>query len=85
MLPVATKPVYEENANADKCSFEQTVTILDDYGNNKTVRAFSYNFTRAIYRKINWDNFPAQNMIKVAPGFRINLEFQAIVSGEHNQ
>jgi hypothetical protein len=84
MLPAATKTVYEENANADKCSFEQSITILDDYGNDKTILALSYNFTRAIYGKINWDNFPNQNMIKVAPGFRINPEFQAIVSGEHN-
>lgn len=46
MIPAATKEVYDENADADKCSFEQTMTILDDYGNNKTVRALSYNFTR---------------------------------------
>ena len=85
MIPAATKALYDENAHADKCSFKQTMTILDDYGNDKTVLALSYTFTRAIYRKINWDNFPNQNMIKVAPGFRIDPELQNMVSGEQNR
>jgi hypothetical protein len=85
MIPPATKDVYEENADADKCSFKQTMTVLDDFGNDMTVPALSYTFTRAIYRKINWDNFPNQNMIKVAPGFRIDPELQTMVSGEHNR
>jgi hypothetical protein len=84
MIPPATKSVYDENATANNCSFEQTITILDDYGNDKTVPALSYTFTRAIYSKINWDNFPNQNMVKVAPGFRFTPEFQSMVSGEQN-
>lgn len=85
MIPAATKSLYDENAVADKCLFIQTITIIDDYGNDKTIPALSYNFTRDIYKKINWDNFPNQNMIKVAPGFRFDPEFQALVSREQNQ
>lgn len=85
MLPTATKDIYEENVDADKCSFSQTMTILDDYGNDKTILALSYTFTRAIYKKINWDNFPNQNMMKVAPGFRFSPEFQTMISVEQNQ
>jgi len=82
MLPVATKTLYEENSNADKCEFEQTITILDDYGNEKALLALSYTFTRAVHSKINWDNFPNQNIMKVAPKFRFTTIFQSMVSSE---
>jgi hypothetical protein len=85
IIPTVTKNIYEDNDGADKCSFSQTITILDDYGNDKTVPVLTYTFTRAIYQRINWDNFPNQNMIKVAPGFRFSPEFQAMVSDERGR
>jgi hypothetical protein len=60
----------------------QTVTIIDDYGNDKTVHAASYTFTRALFKKINWDNFSAINMMKIAPGFEFDPEFKAVSSEE---
>lgn len=83
MLPVATKAAYESNSDIDKCSFKQTITVLDDYGNDETLPVATYGFTRAIYKKINWENFPAQNIMKVAVGFSFSPEFQARVSDEN--
>jgi hypothetical protein len=85
MIPTATKDAYDDNANADKCTFHQTLTFIDDYGNDKTISAFSYNFTRSIYKKINWENLPNGNMAKIAPGFRFSPEFQAKFAEEHKQ
>jgi hypothetical protein len=85
LFPVATKEIYDDNLDVDKYLFEQTMTVLDDYGNDKTVRVASYGFTRAIYKRINWDNFPAQNIIKVAPGFRLGGDFEELLSSERNQ
>ena len=77
MLPVATKEVYDNNKGADHCVFTQSLSVVDDYGNDKKILMFSYNFTRALYNKINWDHFPAQNMVKVGPEFHFNPRFAA--------
>jgi hypothetical protein len=74
-----------KNANVDKCTFHQTLTIIDDYGNDKTILAFFYNFTRSIYKRANWDNLPSGNMLKIAPGFRFGPEFQTLLTEEHNR
>jgi hypothetical protein len=75
MLPVATKEIYDENKNVDRCEFSQSLSSTDDYGNEKKILMLTYEFTRALYRKINWDNFQAQGMMKVAPKFHLNPEF----------
>jgi hypothetical protein len=81
-IPVATKEVYDNNKDADRCEFSQSMVIVDEYGNNKKLLMFSYHFTRAIYQKINWDNFLSQNMLKVAPKFHFSSEFQSVVVKE---
>jgi hypothetical protein len=82
MLPVATKEVYEINKNANNCDFIQSIILTDDYGNDKQMKMFSYHFTRAIYDKVNWDNFESQKMFKIAPKFAFSPEFMALVSKE---
>ena len=82
MLPVATKEIYDENKNVDRCQFSQSLSSTDDYGNDKKILMLTYEFTRALFKKINWDNFQAQSMMKVAPKFHINSEFGAIVVRE---
>ncbi|MGO8779164.1 MAG: hypothetical protein ACLQKK_09675 [Rhodomicrobium sp.] len=82
IVPVATKEIFERNQDINRCQFFQKVTITDDYGNDKSVLMFSYWFTRELYKKINWDNFPAQNMPKVAPKFQFSREFALMTMGE---
>jgi hypothetical protein len=82
LLPVATKEIYDENKDVDRCQFSQSLSSTDDYGNDKKILMLTYEFTRALFKKINWDNFQAQGMMKVAPKFRINPEFGAIVVKE---
>ncbi len=75
MLPVATKEIYDNNKDVDRCEFSQSLSSVDDYGNDKEILMLTYEFTRALYKKINWDNFQAQNMMKVAPKFHMSSEF----------
>ena len=82
MLVPTTRAAFDDNTDVDKCSFEEILTTLDDYGNDKEVRTLSYNFTRSLFSKIIWAQFPDQNMMKVAPGFRFTPEFQSMVSSE---
>jgi hypothetical protein len=82
MLPVATKELYDNNKDADRCEFLLSLSSIDDYGNDKRILMLSYEFTSALFRKINWDNFQAQSMMKVAPKFRINPEFGANIVRE---
>jgi hypothetical protein len=85
MLPVATKEAYDNHKDADHCEFKQWLTIVDDYGNNKKILMLTYHFTRAIYEKINWDQFPPRNMMKVALGFQFDPGFEAsIISEQQN-
>ena len=83
MVPAATKEIFERNNNVNRCEFFQKVTTIDDYGNDKSIMMFSYWFTREVYKKINWDNFPAQNMPKVAPKFQFSQEFMVMTIREH--
>ena len=82
MLPVATKEVYESNKEVDRCEFSQSLSSIDDYGNDKKITVLTYQFTRALYKKINWDNIQAQSMMKIAPKFHMSPEFGIILMKE---
>ena len=82
MLPVATKEVYESNKEVDRCEFSQSLSSIDDYGNDKKITMLTYQFTRALYKKINWDNIQAQSMMKIAPKFHMSPEFGIILMKE---
>jgi hypothetical protein len=69
MAPAVVKDVYDEDAKADRCKFVQAITTEDDYGNDKVGTLFTFEFTRAIYKKVNWDKFLSQNLPKVAIKF----------------
>jgi hypothetical protein len=82
MLPVATKEIYENNKKVDRCEFSQSLSSIDDYGNDKKIKVLTYEFTRALYKKINWDNIPTQGMMKIAPKFHMSPEFGIILMKE---
>lgn len=82
MLPVATKEVYENNKEVDRCEFLQSLSSIDDYGNDKKITVLTYQFTRALYKRINWDNVQAQSMMKIAPKFHMSPEFGIILMKE---
>ena len=77
-----TKVVYEDNSVIDKCSFSANVAYPDDYGSMHKKLAFTFNFTRALFKRIDWDHFVIQNLPKVAPQFRFTDWMMTEVEGE---
>lgn len=73
MAPLVVKELYDKSKGITNCSFQQVIKIQDDYGNDKTEVLFSFDFSQDLYKKINWDKFTAQNIIKVAPKFAFGI------------
>lgn len=44
----------------------------DAYGNAEKHLIYSFDFTRSLYQRINWNHFDANGLMKVAPGFRFS-------------
>jgi hypothetical protein len=78
----ALQQAYENNATADKCAFQQTVRAVDDYGNDKTIKMFSFSFSREIANKIKWEKFQSSNLLKIAPQFAFSPEYMSLVKSE---
>jgi hypothetical protein len=56
----------------DKCSFVATFLVADDYGQKQRIPLFSFAFDRALYNRINWDDFSDANISKVSKGYRMS-------------
>ncbi len=82
MAPAIVQAVYDGNADVNSCAFNQFIDGVDDYGNTKRTMMFSFHFTRALFKKVNWDGFEAQNLPKIAPQFRFGSAFMQAVEEE---
>ncbi|MFU0783770.1 MAG: hypothetical protein ACFWT2_11910 [Thermoanaerobacterium thermosaccharolyticum] len=60
------KQLYEDNKQIDKLQFVCYGPYEDDYGNITWKPVVSFKVSRAIFNKINWDNFSDTNLIKIA-------------------
>lgn len=56
----------------DKCAFVAYFLVPDDYGQQQKIPLFAFGFDRALYNKINWDNFDDSNLSKVAHGYKLS-------------
>lgn len=59
------KQLYEDNKQIDKLQFVCYGPYEDDYGNITWKPVVSFKVNRAIFSKINWDNFSDTNLIKI--------------------
>lgn len=82
MATMEIKAVYDSNPAADKCLFQHVMISNDEYGNPKKDGLFSYTFDRFTYKKINWDKFETQNLIKVSRDFKFNPAMASRINGE---
>lgn len=82
VMPVAVEQIYKEHKNADRCHFTQYLTIVDDYGNDKKLLAASFDFTRALFARINWTKFESAKLVRIAPNFRFAPAVTGLVGAE---
>jgi|GEM_PF-2454912 len=65
---IITRDLYNE-PSTDKIKIIGYIDDSDDYGNPKQIKVFSFEFTRPLYDKINWDNFNTDKLQRVAKHF----------------
>jgi hypothetical protein len=85
MTATAIENTFDQNPQASTCSFRQYLDDADDLGHERKRPMFSYNFTRALNAKVNWDKFQSKNIMKVAPGFRFDPMMMQAVEEEATQ
>jgi hypothetical protein len=82
MAPLTVKESFDSDGSLQSCSFTDYVIGQDDYGNDRRAAAFSFEFTRAIYGKVNWDRLDTARFPKIAPGFAFVPGFMLQVGAE---
>ena len=63
-------PLYQ-STNAQATSWDAGLNVADDYGHMRRHSVFTFDFSRALDQRINWENFGTANLLKVAPHFRL--------------
>ena len=83
MASSAIQQAYSGNTSISKCTFKQTIVETDDYGHDKSQTMFTFNFTRELNNKINWDKFDNTKLMKIAPQFRLDPILAQQAAQEH--
>jgi hypothetical protein len=60
------------------------IQVQDVYGNDRTEVLFGFDFSRALYTKINWDKFAPENLPKIAPKFSFAIETMKQIETERD-
>ncbi len=83
MSPIVTKNVFAgSDSNNRECSFKWVIINPDEYGNDKTIDAVTYGFSKAIYNKVHWERFNGDNFPKIAIKYHINPAFAQQANAE---
>jgi hypothetical protein len=69
---VLTRQAYATNPTMDGCVFEGHFLVPDDYGHAQDRLAYSFEFDRALFNRIDWDRMEARNLVKVAKEFHLS-------------
>ena len=65
-LATKIKRLYEIGGEFNSITFLIHGPFQDAYGKNQWKPILSFEFSKQIYNKINWDNFVSQDLLKVA-------------------
>lgn len=76
-------PMVYKAVPMDQSDWTVVLKVADLYGHLQTKTAFTFRFNKALFDRINWDNFETQNFAKVAPGFRFSPWLESAVTAEH--
>jgi hypothetical protein len=59
------RKLYEVGGKFNNITFQVNGLFQDKYGKSQWLRILSFEFTKSIYNRINWDNFLDQDLLKV--------------------
>ena len=69
--------VYKAHTTSDKVHFSEVLVYDDDYGNEQKKEIASFDFTRELFKKINWNSFRETNLPKISGNFKVTPFFQS--------
>lgn len=81
MTSSTTLVIYQKTP-IDLLHINAFMRIVDDYGRQKDVPIFSCRFTRALYKKIDWNHFNSASFPKVAASFKYSPWYMMKVRSE---
>ena len=73
--------IYQHSA-VDTIHVTLYLTGQDEFGNADKHSIMTFDFNRSLFSKINWDKFQPQNLIKLAPNFKLDTWYEAQLNGE---
>lgn len=76
-LAVMAVIVEYRTQKTDHCAFVAVFLVPDDYGQLQKIPVFAFGFDRALFNKINWDNFDNSKLSKVAYQYKTSSWAQA--------
>lgn len=71
-IAVAALTSIYKSKDADLVNMSFFLMSPDEFGHPQKKDLFRFSFTRALFEKIDWDNFEMQNFPKIAPKFKIS-------------
>ena len=64
------KRTFEKHSALNFVSIRVMMVYDDEFGQERRELAASFDFTRALYQKVNWERFDVQNLSKVAMNYQ---------------
>lgn len=64
------EPIYEDNPALDALAVRVAAVFPDDFGHLQNEALATFGFSRALFRKINWEEFEPRGLPKVALSYR---------------
>lgn len=64
--------IYDIKSKTDKIHVKIYINTTDDYGNDSKKLCLSFNFSRALYKKINWDHMDFEKITRAYPNFQFS-------------
>jgi hypothetical protein len=70
MVSLLVAQTYRTNLNIDRCAFEGRFLVPDDYGNAQDRLVYSFDFDRALFKRIDWTRMELRKLPTVAKHFQ---------------
>lgn len=72
----ALRIMAESDLDIESVTLDGWFPMQDAYGNEENVRVIHVVYSRETVARINWDNFRAQNVLKIADQAQVHPEFE---------
>lgn len=77
VVRTAYEDAYQDSKTLDRLKVQANLEAPDDFGHLHEHPIFSFTFSRALYRKIDWKHFQIIKLPEIAPGFQFSPWFRS--------